>query len=77
MAAVVKGVANIGQRPTVGGTESRLEAHLFDFAGDLYGPELTVALRHFIREEQKFAEFRGAEGANPADAARPPCCAPP
>jgi riboflavin kinase/FMN adenylyltransferase len=53
----VKGVANIGQRPTVGGTQSRVEAHLFDFAEDLYGQEVSVALHHFIREEQKFASF--------------------
>jgi riboflavin kinase/FMN adenylyltransferase len=53
----VKGVANIGQRPTVGGTQSRVEAHLFDFAEDLYGQEISVALHHFIREEQKFASF--------------------
>jgi len=52
-----KGVANLGLRPTVGGTESRLEAHLFDFSGDLYGVELSVALHAFIREEQKFASF--------------------
>jgi len=31
------GAANIGSRPTVGGTEVRVEAHVFDFAGDLYG----------------------------------------
>jgi riboflavin kinase/FMN adenylyltransferase len=55
--ARVGGVANIGQRPTVGGTESRLEAHLFDFAGDLYGAEVTVALHHFLREEKKFGSF--------------------
>jgi riboflavin kinase/FMN adenylyltransferase len=55
--ALVKGVANIGQRPTVGGQESRVEAHLFDYAGDLYGSELTVELRHFLREEQKFPSF--------------------
>lgn len=54
---VVKGVANLGQRPTVGGTESRLEVHLFDFSGDLYGQELAVALHAFIREEQKFESF--------------------
>jgi riboflavin kinase / FMN adenylyltransferase len=53
----VKGVANLGQRPTVGGTESRLEVHLFDFSGDLYGQELEVALHGFIREEQKFESF--------------------
>ncbi len=54
---LVKGVANIGQRPTVGGTESRLEAHFFDFEGDLYGREIAVQLCHFIREEQKFPNF--------------------
>lgn len=53
----VKGAANIGLRPTVGGTESRLEVYFFDFGGDLYGQELTVKLRHFIRPEQKFASF--------------------
>ncbi|MDE8345388.1 MAG: bifunctional riboflavin kinase/FAD synthetase [Acidocella sp.] len=54
---VVKGVANIGQRPTVGGTQSRLEAHLFEYDGDLYGQELTINLHHFLRAEQKFADF--------------------
>jgi riboflavin kinase/FMN adenylyltransferase len=54
---VVKGVANIGQRPTVGGQESRLEAHLFDFEADLYGALVTVELRFFLRDEQKFPSF--------------------
>ena len=65
----VKGVANIGQRPTVGGTESRLEAHLFDFAGDLYGAELSISLHHFLREEQKFASFEALKTQILADAA--------
>jgi riboflavin kinase/FMN adenylyltransferase len=70
--AEVNGVANIGQRPTVGGTQSRLEANLFDFAGDLYGQELTVALRHFIREERKFESFDAlkAQIARDAETAR-------
>jgi riboflavin kinase/FMN adenylyltransferase len=70
--AVVKGVANIGARPTVGGTESRLEAHLFDYAGDLYGAEITVALHAFIREERKFASFDELKGqiSRDADTAR-------
>jgi riboflavin kinase/FMN adenylyltransferase len=66
--AVKKGVANIGQRPTVGGTESRLEAHLFDFAGDLYGAELSISLHHFLREEQKFASFEALKTQILADA---------
>jgi len=55
---VVPGVANLGRRPTLGGDPvSRLEAHLFDFAEDLYGQELSVALVSFIREERKFVDF--------------------
>jgi riboflavin kinase/FMN adenylyltransferase len=65
----VKGVANIGQRPTVGGTESRMEAHLFDYAGDLYGAEVTVALLHFLREEKKFGSFDELKGQILQDAA--------
>ncbi len=54
----VPGVANIGRRPTVNeGTESRLEAHLFDWEGDLYGQEVAVALHAFLRAERKFASF--------------------
>jgi len=50
------GVANLGRRPTVTqDTESRLEAHLFDFDGDLYGQEISVALQVFLRAERKFA----------------------
>jgi len=66
--AEVKGVANIGLRPTVGGAESRLEAHLFDFVGDLYGAELTVALRFFLREEKKFENFDALKAQIAADA---------
>ena len=67
--AVVKGVANVGQRPTVGGTESRLEAHFFDFFGDLYGRELTVCLHHFLREERKFPSFEALKAQILLDAA--------
>src|SRR5262249_34104171 len=50
------GVANFGMRPTVGGTvEPLLEAHLFDFAGDLYGRHLSVAFIDYLRPERKFA----------------------
>jgi riboflavin kinase/FMN adenylyltransferase len=50
----VSGVANLGRRPTVGGTRVQLEVHLFDFAADLYGKHLRVALMDFIRPEMKF-----------------------
>lgn len=57
-AAPVNGVANIGIRPTAGGDPApRLEAHLFDFAGDLYGKRLIVELIEFVRAERKFDSF--------------------
>lgn len=48
------GVASIGQRPTVGGGETWLEVHLFDFAGDLYGKQLRVEFCARLREERRF-----------------------
>jgi riboflavin kinase / FMN adenylyltransferase len=67
------GVANIGRRPTVNaGLESRLEVFLFDFSGDLYGAEISVALHAFLRGERRFAgidELR-AQIAADADEAR-------
>ncbi len=67
---VVAGVANLGRRPTLGGDPiSRLEAHLFDFAQDLYGQELSVALTAYIREERKFPDFPALVAQIQADAA--------
>ncbi len=51
---VLKGVANIGLRPTFEKTVPILEAHLFDFSEDIYDQTLSVALHHFLRAEQKF-----------------------
>jgi len=48
------GVASLGTRPTVGGTRPLLEAHVFDFAGDLYGREIEVEFVARLREERKF-----------------------
>ena len=65
----VAGVANIGRRPTVAeGLESRVEAHLFDWAGDLYGTEIDVALHHFLRDERKFQDFAELRAQIDADA---------
>jgi riboflavin kinase / FMN adenylyltransferase len=48
------GVANIGVRPTFDPPQELLEAHLFNFDGDLYGRKIEVALHAYIREEKKF-----------------------
>jgi len=49
------GVASLGFRPTVDGTEPLLEVHVFDFNGVLYGSELEVEFVKKIRDEEKFA----------------------
>jgi riboflavin kinase/FMN adenylyltransferase len=54
---------NIGLRPTVAAAkpELRVEAHLLDFSGDLYGAELEVEIGEKLRDERKFgspAELR-------------------
>ena len=48
---------NIGFRPTVavGDPPLRVEAHILDFGGDLYGAELELELGNKVREEQKFS----------------------
>ncbi len=48
------GVANLGTRPTFDKRDILLEAHLFDYEGELYGRHLRVALVDYIRAEQKF-----------------------
>lgn len=48
------GVANVGHRPTVGGTRTQLETHIFDFSQDLYGKHLTISFCKKIRDEKKF-----------------------
>lgn len=48
------GVASLGVRPMFGENRANLETHIFDFSGDLYGTELSVALIDYIRPEQRF-----------------------
>lgn len=48
------GVANVGTRPTVGGTRTLLEVHVFDLDADLYGTHLRAEFLHKIRDEERF-----------------------
>lgn len=52
------GVANVGSRPTLNGEKIQLEAHLFDFQGDLYGQTIDVEFIAKIRAEKRFADFQ-------------------
>src|SRR5438105_1193538 len=66
------GVASLGTRPTVGGVEPLLEAHVFDFSGDLYGRELEVEFAAKLRDEACFASLAAltAQMRRDADDAR-------
>ncbi|MBH89072.1 MAG: riboflavin biosynthesis protein RibF [Magnetovibrio sp.] len=50
----LKGVANYGSRPTFNKKDTILEAHLFNFDGDIYGQQIRIALIDFLRKEKKF-----------------------
>lgn len=50
-----EGMSNLGCNPSVGGAERRLETHIFDFSGNLYGRRLRVELLEKIRDERRFA----------------------
>jgi riboflavin kinase/FMN adenylyltransferase len=51
------GVANVGNRPTVDGTRSLLEVHLFDFDREIYGRHVRVCFLKKLRPERKFDSF--------------------
>jgi riboflavin kinase/FMN adenylyltransferase len=50
-------VSSFGTRPTVDGREPLLEAHLFDFDGDLYGHHIEVEFVARLRDEEKFPDL--------------------
>ena len=49
-----KSVANIGKRPTFGGTERAIEVHILDYHNDLLGSELKIDIIKRLREEKQF-----------------------
>jgi riboflavin kinase/FMN adenylyltransferase len=62
------GVASIGINPTFGALpEPVLEAHLFDFDGDLYGRLIEVELIAFLRDEAKFEDVAALQRQMAAD----------
>jgi riboflavin kinase/FMN adenylyltransferase len=63
------GVASLGTRPTIGGTEALLEAHVFDFDGDLYGREIEVEFVARLRDEERFATLDALTAQMHRDAA--------
>lgn len=53
----IKGVANVGTRPTVGGTRSLLEVYLFDFEEEIYGRYVEVAFLEKYRDEEHYSSL--------------------
>jgi riboflavin kinase / FMN adenylyltransferase len=68
-APLAAAVANLGTRPMVGGQGMLLEAHLFDFAADLYGRELEVQFVARLRAEQQFESMEALATQMRRDAA--------
>ena len=50
----IKGIANLGYRPTFNQKKLLLEVHLFNFSENLYNKYLTIYFKKFIRNEKKF-----------------------
>ena len=50
----LKGIANLGYRPTFKQKKILLEVHIFNFSGNLYNKSLSVEFIKFIRKEKKF-----------------------
>ena len=71
---LLKGVCNIGLRPTVDASPTTpiVEVHLFDCSADLVGEELTLEFVQFLRGEQKFSGLDALKGqiAKDCDQAR-------
>lgn len=51
---LLKGMMNIGFRPTAGGTSRTIEVHIFDFEKDIYEKPIRVFVKYFLRKEIKF-----------------------
>lgn len=51
---LLKGMTNVGIRPTVNGTKRTIEVNIFDFNEDIYGRSMRVKIYAYLREEVKF-----------------------
>lgn len=51
---VFRGMAYIGQRPTINGMTRNIEVNIFDFSQEIYGQHITMNFLQFLREDVKF-----------------------
>ena len=66
----LKGAASLGVRPMFEPPQELLEPYFFDFAGELYGQEIEVALCHFLRPEAKFDSLEALQAQMAEDCAQ-------
>ena len=66
----LKGAASLGVRPMFDPPQELLEPYFFDFAGELYGQEIEVALCHFLRPEAKFDSLEALQAQMAEDCAQ-------
>jgi riboflavin kinase / FMN adenylyltransferase len=69
-ATLYDGACNIGMNPTFGNLRLTLEVFLFDFAGDLYGREVSVFFIDRLRGEERFTDLEALKAAIAADVER-------
>ncbi|MFA5990312.1 MAG: bifunctional riboflavin kinase/FAD synthetase [Sphingomonas sp.] len=67
---VLAGAANLGIRPTFDPPKELLEVYLFDFAEDIYGQQIEVALIEYLRPEARFDTLAALTAQMEADCAR-------
>jgi riboflavin kinase/FMN adenylyltransferase len=62
-APLLQGMMSIGIRPTIDGTDRTIEVNLFDFNEDIYGRELRVFVKKWLRPELKFSGLEALKSA--------------
>ena len=65
-----RGMMNIGIRPTLDGKQRRIEVHIIDFDGDIYGRKLTLHFTHRLRDEKKFESLEALKNQLTQDCER-------
>jgi riboflavin kinase/FMN adenylyltransferase len=69
LAQPLRGLTNVGMKPTFQGLHLTVETHLPGFSGDLYGGHLEVRFLHRLRGERKFADLEALKAQITEDVA--------
>ncbi len=53
-----KGMLSIGNRPTIDGLAQKVEVNIFDFDEEIYGKEITVIVKKYLRAQEKYSTLQ-------------------